>query len=222
VAIDNSVKAGITRLLQKSTGGRVPFWSVDDACEDLAAGQPGEAWEKITIAGKTLPGWAGCTGGKGRRVDMKFTPGSDGATPTHLGHDPSEIKLALYFWKDAHLRAFEALVPVLQGRGKDGAPRPVQVSHPALAIYGIRVLYFMRLGIMHPAPTHGVMTVELDASEFKPSGKTGLLDTPQFALTNLGDQAPPIPYRPDFKPSETVTGPQTPQRRDFGRPLDFR
>jgi hypothetical protein len=135
---------------------KTPFW----------ADSP-RIWDTIVIAGHKLPGKATPTGELGAKVDMQAVPGKDGASMSHLGYDPAQVDVTLTFWEEAHLREFEALVPIL--RPRKGAPaKPVSVEHPALALYGIRALHVMKLGLLEPGQQSGTYEVKIQFAEYYP------------------------------------------------------
>lgn len=87
-----------------------PFWdpaaTVDTELRYSGSGPTPEAtsrdqwsaWDKMTIAGRDVPGHVVVFGRNTRRVDDPAVAGLDGARLTHLGYDPSEVDITVTLW----------------------------------------------------------------------------------------------------------------------------
>ena len=125
-------------------------------------------WERVTIAGVTFTGIAWVAGHKGHRVDQKNSPGREGAVFTSLGFDPAQVGVILTLVTRDDWKSFQGIVPLLRA-AKGHAPKPVAVFHPSLAVYRIRNLYVLDLGL--PRKAHGapdILEVELRMAEYVP------------------------------------------------------
>jgi hypothetical protein len=135
----------------KSTSA-VSEWDPGASVDDLVD-QYGTEWDRLTIAGVKLDAIAEVFGDKDVRIDVKQTPGADGATQTTLGLSPAPITIKLRFLTVDALVQWADLVPQLQPLPGKPRPDPVDVYHPALAINGIKSLYLKMLGTVRvPAP----------------------------------------------------------------------
>jgi hypothetical protein len=103
-AQDTEDAARVQRVLLDATSG-TPFWGTD----------PG-AYETVRFAKNLyLPGHCRI-GGRAfeQRIQRDKPPGTHGQSVKQLGIQPARVDITLQLWTEEHLRAFEALVPVLK------------------------------------------------------------------------------------------------------------
>lgn len=88
-----------------ATSSGTPFWGTN----------PG-AYETVRFAKNIiLPGQCKVTGkGFEQRLQKDKAPGTHGASVKSIGMQPAKISIVVRMWTEDHLRAFEALVPLLK------------------------------------------------------------------------------------------------------------
>ncbi len=168
-------------------------------------------WDTVFVAGQPLPGVAR-VGGKGveHQVDVKKSPGRDGATFTDLGRDLSRFTITLVLQSQVDWDGFESMRSSLQPLSKTGRLQALSVAHPAINALGVTSLYFTRIGVPHPGSVIGTFEVELETIEFRPPKKTAGSGTPKKDVKNWDGGGNGYPAKPDAKaakPSKTNTGP---------------
>lgn len=172
----------------------LPFWDADDP--DEAA-----AWDTVVINGRKLPGLAAVEGEIGRKIDARSPPGSDGARLIHRGYEPAKVKITLRLWTREHWRDWQAVYP----RRRPGERiQPLEVSHPALVVLGVRNVFVEKVGAPRPGTPKGVMEVAIHAVEHRPPTRTNVTTTPRRdpnagALERLpvaGEQPPAVQNPP--------------------------
>ncbi len=150
-----------------------PFWETSP-----------DSWDQIAIAGTTLPGMVIVSGqGIARKIDVKSSPNRDGARIRDRGYDPARFDIEVIVWTE---RQFSDLLPILEGlqpKRRGGERQPVDVSHPALAMLGIRSMYVEGVGM--PQVKSGKLHIPIKAIEWvtQPRERPALPD-PRVLLAN--------------------------------------
>jgi len=179
--------APVTDLLSSAQGVRS-----GTAAADGWVGNP-VAWDTLKVAGEIMPGVARVDPEREYEVDRKRTAGADGATLTGFGHMPAKVKINLRLWSDEQFQRFKNILPTIFPKPKKGRPVPVDVSHPALSVLGIRSLYFTKISAPRPSSTPGVFEVPLEAVEFLPVSTANITLTPNQSAAS-GDALAGINY----------------------------
>jgi hypothetical protein len=82
-------------------------------------------------------------------------------------------------------------------------PSPIDASHPALALLGIKSLYVTEISAPMETSTNQVYELTLQATEFLPVKKKNVTLTPTMSATTAD-----VPVEPGLiPPSESDTGP---------------
>ena len=173
-----------------------PFWDDDP-----------DSWDTAVLGGATLPGLARIDGLElGSKWDVKEAPGSDGATETYQGYTPSPFQLVLRIWLSEQWTEWLRLAPQFRPKPGKEAPKPVDVVHPDLAVWGISRVILRKI---RPRKSDGIYEVTFDLLEYFPQPKktvtataSGGLGTFQNALTAAGDKVVAL-----LKPSGTPIKP---------------
>ena len=104
---------------------------------------------------------------KGRKLDSKSAPGSDGGRIIDKGYDLAKVSITLKLWTREHFATWNAVAAEL-------APRPgrrrnvVQAVHPALAALDIENIVVENIeSPKHPGK--GLFIIKLTALEYHPS-----------------------------------------------------
>lgn len=124
---------------KQSSGGVVdvsgiPFW-----------GDAPDAWNTVIMAGRRLPGIARVGGAAfDIRVDRRTIPGEHGEKQTTLGREPCDPEIEVRLWTAAQLRDFVAIVKLFLPKSQTALPPPVDVVHPALAMFKVRAVRVMK------------------------------------------------------------------------------
>lgn len=131
-----------------------PFWETSP-----------DSWDQIAIAGTTLPGMVIVSGqGIARKIDVKSSPNRDGARIRDRGYDPAKFDVEVIVWTE---QQFSDLLPTLEGlqpKRRGGERQPVDVSHPALSMLGIRSMYVEAVGM--PQVKGGKLHITIKAIEW--------------------------------------------------------
>jgi hypothetical protein len=156
---------------------KVPFW-LDEFLAENDLSPPG-AWDRITIAGKKLPGLAIVNADSQFKVDPKKSPGKSGATPTFHGRRPADIDIQVIIWTEDQLDELtEQLVVLWPAEPDRKKPQPVDVYHPSLALLGIKSMYLTQVSGLKPGPVSKSMSMSMKAHEYRRGGKKSESLTP--------------------------------------------
>lgn len=130
-------------------------------------------WDTVVMGGEVLPGIATVTGLVSRKLDVKQSAGSSGATLTDLGLEPARFEVMVTLWTSEHLRDWENVLPyVFPSYGK--TPRAVDVIHPALTLAGIRRAYVESTGVLQQGQTPGTWECRISCVEWRPTTPVGV------------------------------------------------
>ena len=149
-------------------------------------------WNTITIGPIEYPGICKVRGSKPLKVHQKEPGGEDGAQTTQQGFRAGAITLTFtiadYPGQTAQWDAFQQIVALLQPR--QGQPiQGIDVYHPALALYGIRSLYLISLGLVEPRSENepDILISRIEMSQYTPlkargvnTAKTATPSTPSY------------------------------------------
>jgi hypothetical protein len=150
-----------------------PIWSsAASAPINWPPGSRDKAWNTVTISGLAMPGTCKVSGiGYKHDIHIKKTPGKNGATITDLGRQPATFTVTCQLACQADLDGFEMTLPLLepvQSNGSKQELEAVTISHPALAIVGIKSCKVEEISIPHPGSVLGTYEVELKCIEHRP------------------------------------------------------
>lgn len=169
------------------------------------------AWDTVFVAGVALPGLARVSGkGVEHTIDVKKSPGKDGATFTDLGRELAHFSIVLVLQSQEEWDAFETSRSTLQPLNATGKLQALSVAHPVINVLGVRSLYFTRIGVPHPGSVIGTYEVELETLEYKPPKATAGSGTPTKDVKRWegsGNGYPPKQTSAANKPSKVNTGP---------------
>lgn len=133
-----------------------------------------DAWDRVIIGGRALPGLSKADATAGRKIDVKSVRGKDGARLRDGGYTPAKVTVECIVWESADLGALSEALERLQPRG--GASRaPVQIAHPALAAIGISQVYVE--SISAPVLDKGKLTTKLTFVEWTETPPTTNVST---------------------------------------------
>lgn len=131
-----------------------PFW------EDAP-----DAWDTIIIAGAVMPGHAIVSGdGISRDIDLKKSPGRDGARLRDRGYQNAKFSIEIQVWEADQLEELQRRLEDLQPKRRGGTRNALDVAHPALAMLGITAMYVEGIGM--PTLKDGSLSVTLKAIEW--------------------------------------------------------
>lgn len=142
------------------TGGQsvvtgIPFW-----------GDSPDSWNTVVMAGRRLPGIARVGGAAfDIRVDRKAIPGEHGEHMTTLGREPCDPEIEVQLWTPGHLKDFLAIVALFMPKSQTALPPPVDVVHPALAMFKVRSVRIMKCSFPEEKDK-GVFVVKMRCREF--------------------------------------------------------
>ena len=151
------------------------------------------AWDVVDVAGMVLPGLAKVSGpGVEHAIDVKKSPGKNGATITALGRSLGKFTITLLLWSASQWDEFKQARGMLQPLSRSGQLQALKVRHPAINALGIDSLYFTRVGVPRPGSAVGTYEIELECLEFRlpQQTSTGGAQTPKKDFTTLDSKAP--------------------------------
>ena len=151
------------------------------------------AWDVVDVAGVVLPGLAKVSGpGVEHAIDVKKSPGKNGATITDLGRSLGKFTITLLLWSATQWDEFKQVRGMLQPLSRSGQLQALKVRHPAINALGIDSLYFTRVGVPRPGSAIGTYEIELECLEFRlpQQTSTGGAQTPKKDFTTLDSKAP--------------------------------
>ena len=149
------------------------------------------AWDVVDVAGVVLPGLAKVAGpGVEHAIDIKKSPGKNGATITDLGRSLGKFTITLILWSTSQWDEFKKARGMLQPLSRTGQLQALKVRHPAINVLGIDSLYFTRVGVPRPGSIVGSYEVELECLEFRLPQTGAGAQTPTRDFTTLDSKAP--------------------------------
>lgn len=154
----------------------LPFW-----------GESPELWDTVAIGGVEIPGLCRISGTGARvRSDKKRAAGRDGANVAMLGLDIVAFSIEVRMWREEHLTAFQDIIamakpkkrPIRKVESKEESVNhhteitsrvvgydlvPLEVSHPALELFGITQCTIQSIAIpVEQTPGLWVSTIQCD------------------------------------------------------------
>lgn len=143
-----------------------------------AFGDALDAWNKVYLGGRLLPGRAVVSGdGVEHSIDVKKSPGKNGATITDTGRDIAKVIIKLTLWTPAQWREAKDLRDFLQPLSKDKKLQGLDVQHPALNWAGVDSLYVYKVGFPQLGSQAGTIELELSCLEYRKGSTTDVTNT---------------------------------------------
>jgi hypothetical protein len=183
-----------------------PFWnSVGTTSEDDV--DPNEmdlyapsVWDQVIIGGVHLPGICELTVSQKRTVDHKRGAKTDGASSTYLGLIPAKIEIKSRMitrnqWDLMQSFLSQQIWPLA---GKN-TPSAVQISHPALQIYGCSSVLIEEISGPHPGSIQGERVMTFKCTQFVPLKAQNGTSSPTGTKTD-------IQVRAEYKPPVPISG----------------
>lgn len=145
------------------------------------------AWNVVLVAGVANPGVARIVDGGNRpyKWDVKDTAGAQGGTTTYRGFKNSEhLRVRYEFWTREQIDQFYAeYYPLLKYDALKTAPKPVAISHPALAANDITTVVTNDIGALLDLGGQ-LWSVTVEFIEYRPPKKQNVTTTPNGAATS--------------------------------------
>lgn len=147
------------------------FWGSgnEDSYDILTESSP---WDEVGLGGYTLYGRCTVRGSFSRKIDLKNAPGSDGGTLTDLGYEPARIDITLQLWTADHWQTWQQVASAIRPRPGKGVGSPLDITHPALSVYGIKSVYVVGMSLPIDSGTPGVKEVTISCIEWLPPRRT--------------------------------------------------
>jgi hypothetical protein len=106
--------------------------------DNLEPPGPLNPWDTCTLGGYTMPGITKMKGPvKGRKLDIKQSPGTHGATMTDQGYKPADVVFEVLIWTPAQAEAFQIALPAWEPAPGKEYSEPQLLIHPATSMRGI-------------------------------------------------------------------------------------
>jgi hypothetical protein len=142
----------------------IPHW--DDRDDPLV-------WDTLFLAGEIWPGVCEISGaGVSRKIDVKKSKGSDGATIKDEGYQPAKLTIRLTIYSENDWQLLQALLPSIHPKRKGGVRTPLEISNPQANLLGITQIYIDKIGIpKKPTSGDGLCVLDMSAIEWVPTPK---------------------------------------------------
>lgn len=154
-------------------------------------GNTPDLMDQFTISGVVVPGLVTFAGELGRKLDKKNAKGSDGATITDDGADPEAIDLQVVMWTEEQWRIYcTQLLPLINPNNTKGKLKPVDVSHPILALIGVKRAYVEKTSIPKRGKVPQTVEYTIRMVGWRPEPKTATKSkskTPDAASSSPSD-----------------------------------
>ncbi len=144
----------------------IPFWVNNPGAWDRPVFDFGEGDQVLTLR---MPGISKVKGKGIAKLDKKSAPGSSGATVTYLGAEPIEVEITTTIWDQTQLQELDRIIRMLAPRPTKGLPKPVRVSHPKLAMFGVSKLFVSEIGMLEESGSaRGAMDITIHFVQYLP------------------------------------------------------
>ena len=171
----------------------IPYWYPSPHQFDGASYEsPPNVWDIVAMNSVFLPGIAKVKATKGRKMDVKQSPGSHGATITDMGYKPGRVDITLTIWTPSQ---WLALQQMFNGSNTylNLEPKPntqynapsVTIDHPATQLHQIASVIIEEIdGPEESSRVHGGMDFKFKCVQFFPSNpKLNATNTPAGTIT---------------------------------------
>lgn len=184
----------------------LPFWDPGATPWDNTA-QLRTEWNTFYVDGEPWPGIAWVTSTRHQGVDLKESPGSDGATLTNCGSKPAEVAVRVQLWTPEHLASWARIVPTMEARPGHPRTTPFSAGHPSLTMHRITRLWLKSVSMLAPGPVPGVFETVVTFYEWLPRNRKAQGVLTPVKATAAGGETGPQAF-PLAKPSEHEAGPR--------------
>lgn len=148
----------------------LPFWY----------DQP-DAWDTAILGGNTLPGLADVKVTKGRKLDVKQSPGTHGATLTDQGYKPAKVTITLTLHTAEQWAAFQAMAPSLEPPPGKAYSQPFDILHPSTSVRGVKSVQIEDIDGPDKGSIPGTKVVTIKCVQYFPP-KAGATNTPKTSI----------------------------------------
>lgn len=142
----------------------LPYWDRRDWAD---------AWDTLVLGADIWPGIAEISGaGVSRKLDIKQSIGTDGATMKDEGYQPARLTISITIYSEAQWLRLQELLPKVHPRKPGGSRTPLEIYHPQSSLLGITQIYIDKIGIpKKPSAGDGLCVLEMSAVEWVPAPK---------------------------------------------------
>jgi hypothetical protein len=186
------------------------FWDLNSPAVQFY-GSVGEssAWDTATLGGSPLPGLVRVEAEPGRKLDVRTTPASDGATIVDQGFEPANPKIKITIWTQAQWSQLQLIITKLYPRpGKSrGTPPPaIPLVHPGANALGVNAVLIKSISTLVPSSIVGAYEMQFNCVQYvKP--KPAVVGVPRLTIGTVAEtETVPRPSAPSA-PSSTNSGP---------------
>lgn len=131
-------------------------------------------FDVVFIGGVQLPGICRIRSKKHKEYDVKKSKGTQGATLTYVGYNPSEVIVENRIWTSGQLNQLYQMIPMLTPKITQQTPLSdvgnlaLDIYHPVLFMYGIFSVVIIGLDPLEPTETKGVWQQRIHFLEYIP------------------------------------------------------
>lgn len=158
-----------------------------------------DAWDTCVLGGNALPGIAKVKLSKGKKLDVKQSPGTHGATITDQGYKPASVTVSLQFWTSDHWNSVQAILPTLEPPPGKSNATPFDIMHPVAAIRNVKSVLIEDIDGPEETSTRGLYQIVFKCVQFFPSSTNmgSATNTPKTSIpaysNSLSQPALPAP-----------------------------
>lgn len=138
-----------------------------------------DAWDTLTIGGVTLPGLCKVTCSKGRKIDVKDGPGTDGSYNTDQGYQGAKISIDWKIWTADQWHARRKGLALVDPAPTKSDAKALTVGHPIFSDRNIQAIQITN--VAGPDDEDGARVYKITAIEFRPPAKKAATSTPTSA-----------------------------------------
>ena len=175
--------------------------------DELSYDQPPNPWDVCVIGPVTLVGIVEVHVVRERKIDIKKSPGTHGATETDQGYAPAEIEIKQTIWKPSHFQQMQGVWGVLEPEPSKQDATPLDIMHPATAMRGVKSIYIQKIEGPDKGTTPGSKVFTYRCVEWYPKPKAGATNTPKKSIQAFDNDVSGEKASPATPPSSTTPTP---------------
>ncbi len=126
-------------------------------------------WDVMTLGGVSWAGVWAIEVGKKRELDIVKVRRLDGVRIRDNGYFGVTLKATGRIWTPEDWEAFQDILPLFDPQRPGGGRSPLDIYHPAAALFGVHTVYIESLEM--PQPGNGIVTISMGLVQWFPAPK---------------------------------------------------
>lgn len=173
-----------------------PFWSDPEGGVETFIPFVGEAtlWDTALLGGRRVPGVVTVTAKTARKIDVKTSPGTDGATITDQGYEPAKPVIEVLTWTGEQWIDLQALLDYVApkpGKGFKKPPPALSLVHPGANAIGVSQVYVTSVSTNDAASPLGARKTTIECIQYLTPKKAVIGPPPVFDIPTVAPVEPP-------------------------------